>query len=55
MNTQDKETDQKIKERIREIDKRIAEIKLERKALNREKHLLSRCCLPIRSSQLTRS
>ena len=29
-------------ERIRAIDKRVAEIKAERTALNRQKHLLSR-------------
>ena len=29
-------------ERIRAIDKRVAEIKAERTALNREKHMLSR-------------
>jgi hypothetical protein len=54
MNTKNKDTEPKITiddaktrelaaERIRAIDKRVAELKAERTALNRQKHMLLRC------------
>jgi hypothetical protein len=53
MNNQDKKTEPEItidgptsravaEERIRAIDKRVAEIKAERTALNRQKHILAK-------------